>query len=105
MFGLFGKMRANPGQRNKLIDVLLNAADALREFDGCYLYIVSTASDDPDGIWVQEVWRSQADHQASLSLDSAKALIASARPLIADMPVRFEVTPVGGKGLPSAANR
>lgn len=105
MYGLFGKIKANPGQRDKLIDLLLKAADALREFDACYLYVVSSAPDDPDGVWVHEVWRSQADHQVSLSLETTKAAIASGRPLIAEMSMRFEVTPIGGKGLPNAAQR
>jgi quinol monooxygenase YgiN len=48
-----------------------------------------------------EVWRSQADHQASLTLDGAKELIALARPLIAGFGERIEVTPLGGKGLPN----
>jgi quinol monooxygenase YgiN len=100
MYGLFGKMRSCPGQRDALIAHLLHAADLLRDLDGCYLYIVSSALDDADGIWVTEMWRSQADHQASLTHQAVRDLIAVARPLIAEMPERFEFTPLGGKGLP-----
>src|SRR5947209_4746686 len=105
MFGLYGKMRAQPGQRDTLIGYLMQAANGMRDVDGCYLYIVNSDPADPDGIWVTEVWRSQADHQASLSLDETKALIAQARPLIAEMPQRIEVVPLGGKGLPFAVDR
>lgn len=100
MYGLFGKMRAHPGQREALIGHLLHAANLLRELEGCYLYVVSSADDDADGIWVTEVWTSRDEHQNSLTHDAIKSLIAVARPLIADMPQRFEFTPVGGKGLP-----
>jgi quinol monooxygenase YgiN len=103
MYGLFGKMRSQMGQRDALIGHLLHAADLLRELDGCYLYVISAANDDPEGIWVTEVWRSQDEHQASLTHDAIKQLISVARPLIADMPQRFEFTPVGGKGLPETA--
>lgn len=100
MYGLFGKMRAHPGQREALIGHLLHAATLLRDLDGCYLYVISSADDDPDGIWVTEMWASKDDHQNSLTHDAIKSLITVARPLIADMPQRFEFTPLGGKGLP-----
>lgn len=100
MYGLFGKMTAQPGQCETLIGHLLHAAELLRDLDGCILYIINRDPNDPDGIWVNEVWRSQADHQASLTHEAVKSLITVARPLIASMPQRFEVTPLGGKGLP-----
>lgn len=100
MYGLCGKVRAHEGQRNALLEYLLQAADVLREVDGCYLYVIGTAPDDADGIWVTEVWRSQADHQGSLSHEAIRAIIASARPLIAEFADRIEFTPVGGKGIP-----
>ncbi len=101
MYGLFGKMKAHPGQRDALIGHLLHAADLLRDLDGCYQYIIGSDLQDANGIWVSEVWRSQADHQDSLTHDAVKSLIAVARPLIADMPLHYEYTPLGGKGLHS----
>jgi len=100
MYGLFGKMRAQAGQRETLIGHLLHAADLLRDLEGCFVYIINSDPTDPDAIWVTEVWRSQADHQASLSHEAIQSLITVARPLIAEMPLRYEVTPLGGKGLP-----
>ena len=99
MYGLSGKFSAQPGQREALLGHLLEAADGLRAVEGCLLYVVSWASDDPDGIRVFEVWRNAADHQASLELPATQALIAAARPLIAGMSDRAEFEPVGGKGL------
>ncbi len=104
MFGLYGKMTAYPGQRDALIQIMLNAAQSLRDMEGCYLYVINRATDDPDAIWIYEVWRSQADHQASLSNEAVKAVIASARPLIAGMSNRMELVPLGGKGIPEAAS-
>lgn len=100
MYGLHGKFQAHPGQRDALLAILLDAADRLHALAGCYLYVVSRAPDDPDGVWVTEIWRSQADHQASLEHAALQALITAGRPLIAAMPVRIEFTPLGGKGLP-----
>jgi quinol monooxygenase YgiN len=100
MYGLYGKMVVVPGQRDRLINLLLKSAGDMQDMEGCYLYVISKAPDEPDAIWITEVWRSQDDHRASLSNEGVKAVIAEARPLIADMPVRIEVVPVGGKGLP-----
>jgi quinol monooxygenase YgiN len=103
MYGLTGKMIAQPGQRDTLISYLLQAAEGMRDLEGCYLYMVSSANDDPNGIWVTEVWRNKAEHDASLTLAGAQELIAKARPLIAGFGERFETTPIGGKGLPDYA--
>jgi quinol monooxygenase YgiN len=100
MYGLFGKMKSQPGKRDELLALLLVAGREAPEMPGCLVYIVNSDPNDPDGIWVYEVWRTQADHQASLNLDSVKTLIAAARPLIAGFGERFEVMPLGGKGLP-----
>jgi len=100
MYGLMGRINAQTGQGEALLGHLLKAAAQLHNLEGCYLYVVSKATDDADGIWVTEVWRSAADHQASLHHEAIQALIAAARPLIAGMVHRTEFTPVGGKGLP-----
>jgi quinol monooxygenase YgiN len=100
MYGLHGKITTHAGQRDTLLAALLNAARLLGDLDGCYAYIVSRADDD-NSIWVTEVWHSREDHQASLSHEAIRALIAEARPLIAGMSDRSEFEPVGGKGVPS----
>ena len=102
MYGLIGKIKAQPGQRAALLDLLLQAAGALGEVEGCYIYLISEATDDPDTIWITEAWRSQADHDASLENEGVRAVISAARPLIADMSGGFEIVPVGGRGLPDA---
>jgi quinol monooxygenase YgiN len=102
MFGLIGKLKTHPGQRKMLVGHLLSAASLLQVLEGCYLYVISRATNDPDTMWVTEVWRSQDDHRASLNHEAVKALITAARPLLAEPPSGFEVAPVGGKGLPTS---
>ena len=99
MYGLFGKFTAQPSQRETLLAHLLEAAAQMEAVEGCLLYVVGRATDDPDGIWISEVWRSQADHQGSLGLPATQAFIAAARPLIAGMSGRIEYEALGGKGL------
>lgn len=98
MFGLIGKFTAHPGKRDDLVAILVNAADALRADDGCISYVVG-ATDDPDAIWVTEIWTDKAAHAASLEPPDVRAAIAQAMPLIASISDRTELTIVGGKGV------
>jgi len=97
MFGLIGKMRAKPGQREALIDILLASTG---QMPGCLSYVIAKAEDDQDAIWITEVWDSEESHKASLSLPQVRAAIAEAKPLIAGFDSHVRTVPVGGAGLP-----
>ncbi len=86
-FGLHGSLLATPGQRDLLVAHMLEAARLMQDAPGCELYLVSTADTDDDdaAVWITEVWRTEADHDASLSLPGVPELIGRARPLIAGM--------------------
>jgi len=96
MYGLIGKMNTTPGQRDAFIAILLEGTGAM---PGCLSYVVAMDPEDPDGIWITEVWDSEASHKASLSLPAVKDAIARGRPLIAGMSHRTITVPVGGHGL------
>lgn len=97
-FAMYGKLTAQPGKREELVRILLEAAEHLKSNSGCELYIVNEAEGDPDTVWVTELWRDAEAHAASLKDEKTLAQIASAKPLIAGAdPVRLR--PVGGKGL------
>jgi quinol monooxygenase YgiN len=96
MYGLIGKINATPGNRDALAAALLEGTTAM---PGCLSYVVATDPADPDGLWITEVWDSQAAHQASLTLPAVQAAIAKGRPLIAGFSKRVETTPLGGHGL------
>lgn len=96
MYGLIAKIDANPGQRDALAAILLEGVSGA---PGCLSYIVAEDGEDPDALWVTEVWDSQSSHAASLSLPSVQAAIQAGRPLIAGFSQRTETRPVGGVGL------
>lgn len=52
MYGLIGKMKAKPGQRDALIAILLDGFNAM---PGCLSYIVASDPADADAIWSIEV--------------------------------------------------
>ena len=100
MYGLIGRMKVVPGQRDALIAILLKGVSGM---PGCLSYVVAQDATDADAIWVTEVWDSQDSHRASLSLPSVQQAIARGKPLIAGFGERFETKPVGGHGLRAAA--
>ena len=96
MYGLIGKMIAAPGQRDALIDILLESTDGM---PGCRSYVIATDPADENAIWITEEWDSEASHQASLQLPEVRQAIARGRPMIAGFGERFVTAPVGGHGL------
>ena len=99
-YGLVGSFRAHPGQGDALAALLVRAAAGLQANRDCELYVVHRSLDDPEAIWVTEVWTSAEAHRASLDDPAVQAAIEQGRPLIAGMGERFELAPLGGKGLP-----
>ena len=96
MYGLIGKLKAAPGQRDALIATLLNDVSGM---PGCLSYVVARDHADADAIWITEVWESQTSHKSSLSLPTVKGAISRGRPLIAGFDLRVETVPVGGHGI------
>jgi len=91
-------MIARPGQRDALIALLLEPWRG-GTLPGCRLYVVSEVPAEPDAVAITEVWDDRAAHDASLQLESVRAIITKARPLIGAMSQSLELRPVGGRGL------
>jgi quinol monooxygenase YgiN/mannose-6-phosphate isomerase-like protein (cupin superfamily) len=99
LVGRYVKFRAQEGQGAALAERLLQVARSLEEAPGCELYAINRAPGEPDTVWVTEIWRSQADLDASLDSEEAKAQIAEVRPTLAGPPERIDLEPLGGAGL------
>ncbi len=96
MYGLIGKMKTVPGQRDAVIALLREGTQAM---PGCLSYVIALDPTDADAIWITEAWDSAESHRASLGLPAVQAAISRAKPLIAGFGERFETIPVGGHGL------
>ena len=96
MYGLISQMTAATGERDALIDVLL---EGTREMPGCLSYVISKDLENEDALWITEVWDRKESHAASLSLPAVQQAIAAGRPMIAGFGQRTETTPVGGHGI------
>ena len=96
MYGLIGKMRAVSGQRDALLEILL---EGVQNMPGCLSYVVAKDPGDADAIWITEVWDGPESHRASLSLPSVREAITRAKPLIGGFDSSVVTEPVGGHGL------
>lgn len=92
-FANVGTLGALPGKRDEIIAILTRPNKELREA-GCLIYEVGTNDDDPDTVFVAELWESADAHQASLQLESVRAAISEAMPLLSGEMggYRFQVT-------------
>jgi quinol monooxygenase YgiN len=96
MYGLIGMMHSTPGDRDRLIEVLLEGTGAM---PGCLSYIVARDPDDETAVWITEAWDSEESQRAPLDLPAVRNAIAEGRPMIAGFGSRTITEPVGGHGL------
>lgn len=80
-FANVGTLGTQPGQREAVIAILTRSNPQLAEA-GCLLYEVGTSEEQPDTVFVTELWTSSETHQESLQLPSVREAIAEAMPLL-----------------------
>jgi quinol monooxygenase YgiN/quercetin dioxygenase-like cupin family protein len=95
--GRYVKATAKPGQADALAERLLEVAEQLRAVPGCELYLINRAPDEPDAVWVTEVWTSQADLDSALE-SADKEQMREAVELTDGEFERIDVVPLGGVG-------
>jgi quinol monooxygenase YgiN len=94
VYGLIGKLHAVPGGRDELAALL----GEMGKMPGCRSYVVALDPEDPEALWVTEVWDSIEAHRASLELPAVREAIAAGAPMIAGFSERIETEPIGGAG-------
>ncbi len=105
--GRYVKITANAGRGEELARTLLRVADSLRGTDGCELYVINRSPNDPDVVWVTELWRSQEALDASLEelrTEAGRAQMAEVMGLVSENGFeRIDLVPLGGVGFPPPA--
>lgn len=100
-YALVNKLTAKSGQRERVVEILLESGKLFDSNDACTLYLVSEATDDPDLIWVVDVWTTEDAHAEALKAPELRPLIEETMPLLEGMPEQIEIRPAGGKGVPA----
>jgi quinol monooxygenase YgiN len=89
-----GTLGSAPGRRDALVTHLTQRSPHLAEI-GCLLYEVGVSEDQPDTVFVAELWTSADAHRASLQLPAVQESIAAARPLLSGEFGGFDFDVVG----------
>lgn len=92
-------MVALPGKGSVLAGKLLAVAEGMRGAPGCELYVVNLSADEPDTVWVTEVWADEEASDRALGGDLGEAGIGDVIALLAGPPELVDLTPLGGPGL------
>ena len=92
---------AKAGSGDELARLLVAVADGLRETPGCIAWIVSRNAEEPDEVWVQELWEGEEAAEAALAADDEGdgPEPADVMALCAGRPSRTDLIPVGGVGV------
>lgn len=97
-FGMQAVITAKEGKGGELVDIMLEASQAVAEMEGCLLYLVQQSLTDDSKVLITEVWASKESHAASLTNETVRTLIMKAKPIIVDMdhiPAKY----IGGHGI------
>ncbi|WP_331275774.1 putative quinol monooxygenase [Metabacillus sp. B2-18] len=98
-FSLFGKFVVQEGERDTMVDILLEAAESMKNLDECEIYLVNISEEEQNSVYVYEVWSNENAHQASLALEATQTLIKRAKPIITGMERISTLRTRGGKGI------
>jgi len=100
-YALLNRLTAKPGQRARVVEILLESGRLFDDNPGCHLYLVSESAQEPEVVWVVDLWTSEAEHAAALQAPELRPFMEAVLPLLECPPVQVEVHPAGGKGLPA----
>ena len=95
------KLIAHPGQGQQLAQELLHVAAELEGTPGCELYVINRSREEPDAVWVTELWLSQEaldDSLKVLQTEEGKARAQKVMGLLDGPAERTDLVPLGGVG-------
>jgi quinol monooxygenase YgiN len=78
-FANVGTIGTLPGKRDELVAHLTAGSDVLTTL-GCHLYEVGVNDEQPNTVFVMELWGSAEAHRASLQRPEVQESISRARP-------------------------
>lgn len=96
MFGLVVKFVVLDGKRDEFIDIM---SAGFQGMAGCHSYILSEDAEEPNKVWVNEIWESKEAHDIAMASTAIKSVVARAKPLMTGRDLRVITRPRGGQGL------
>ena len=97
-FALLNKLTAKPGRRDEVVAILLESGRLFEKNEACQLYLVTVANDDPDAIWVVDLWSTREEHAEALKDPALRPYVEQAMQALEGRPEQIEVDPRGFVG-------
>jgi quinol monooxygenase YgiN len=94
---LLNRLTAKPGQRERVVEILLESGKLFDDNAACRLYLVAESADNPNLVWVADLWTSEEEHAEALKVPEMRAFGEECMPLLEAMPEQIRVLPAGGK--------
>src|SRR5918995_2024748 len=96
-FALLNRLTAKPGQRDRVVEILLESGKLFDDNPACKLYLVAESGEDPNLIWVADLWTSEQAHAEALKAPELRPFVEECMPLLEGTPEQIEVRAAGGK--------
>ena len=96
---LIVKLPAAPGKGNELAKAFEDALHNVLAESGTRYYIISADQNDPDTLWIYELYENQEGLNAHMGADWFKEFSKQLGGLMGDKPEMHFVRPLVGKGL------
>ena len=96
--GLLNRLTAKPGKRQRVVQILLESGKLFDDNPACLQYLVSESKEDPNVIWVTDLWTSEQEHAEALKVPELRPFVEESMQLLEGMPEQIQLRPVGGKG-------
>ena len=72
---LLNRLTAKPGQRQRVVEILLESGRLFDDNPACLLYLVSEAVDEPDVVWVVDLWTDEEAHAEALKAPELRPFV------------------------------
>jgi quinol monooxygenase YgiN len=94
---IFSRLRARPGERDRLVGVLAPLVEAARAEAGTERYVLHHSRDDADEVWFYERYADEDALAAHRDGPAVRSVVAHLDDLLAEPPAITYATPVIGK--------
>ena len=100
-YALLNRLTTKPGQRERVVELLLESGRLFDDNPSCHLYLVSESADEPDIVWVVDLWTSEAEHAAALKAPELRPFVEATVPLLEGPPHQLRCIRPGGRVCPA----
>ena len=86
MFGVCGRMTVQPGGRGEVVDLIREAVRAGGDASGLIAYSIIESLEEPDTIWVMELWTDKASHDTTTRSEAVRKVTQQMLALLTEPP-------------------